>query len=95
MKLQSVANRPGAKEATDLLDIVSLTLDAVTGPASRSALATADPTLCRDALLHTRLWFEHRIDRTLRLVRSIPEGRDTQLDDVRLVGEILNATLEA
>jgi len=94
MKLQSVANRPGPKEATDLLDIVSLTLDTATGPASRSALATANPTLRRDALLHASLWFEDRIDRTLRLVRSIPEGRDTHLDDLRLVGELLRSPLE-
>lgn len=94
MKLQSVANRPQAKEATDLLDIVSLTLDTATGPASRSALATANPTLRRDALLHARMWFEDRIDRSLRLIRSIPEGRDTQLDDLRFVGELLHDTLE-
>jgi hypothetical protein len=95
MKLQSVMNRGRAKEATDLLDILQLTLDPATGPASRSALAEADPTLRQDALLHARLWFEDRVDRTLRLVRSIPEGRDMQLDDLRLVSELLQGTLEA
>lgn len=95
MKLQSVMNRRRAKEATDLLDIVQLSLDRATGPASRSALAEAHPTLRHDALLHSRLWFDDRVDRTLRLVRSAPEGRDTRLDDLHLVGELLRGALSS
>ncbi len=60
MKLQSIMNRGRAKEATDLLDIVRQSLDLTTGPASRSALTEADPTLRHDALLHAQLWFDDR-----------------------------------
>ncbi len=91
MKLQSIMNRGRVKEATDLLDIVAFTLDPVTGPTSRSQLADADRVLRGDALLHVQLWFEDRVDRSLRLVRNIPEGRE--LDDLRLVGDLLRGNL--
>jgi hypothetical protein len=95
MKLQSIMNRGRQKEVTDLLDIIRLSLDAIAGPASRTALENADKQLREDALLHARLWFIERADRTLRLVRAAPEGRDTDPDDVRLVGELLHSVLES
>lgn len=45
MKLQSIMNRGAAKEATDLLDIVRLTLDPECGATARLELAEAHPQL--------------------------------------------------
>ena len=93
MKLQSVMNREAKKEATDLLDMVRLVLDPVAGPVAREQLAAADGRLREDALLHASLWFDVRIARTLRIVRAVPEGRAIQLDDLRLVGELIHGSL--
>ena len=95
MKLQSIMNRGVAKEGTDLLDIVHLSLDPAAGHVSRSQLEAADPQLREDASLHANRWFEDQADRSLRLARAIPEGRDTQLDDLHLVGELLQSALTA
>lgn len=95
MKLQSIMNRGRDKEATDLLDIIQLTLDRTTGPAARAALAAADRQLRADAAQHADLWFRARVDRTLRLVRGIPEGAGLTRDDLDLVGELLAASLRA
>jgi hypothetical protein len=95
MKLQSIMNRGAAKEGTDLLDIVRLCLDPAAGPVLRSQLEAADPQLREDASLHARRWFEDHADRSLRLARAIPEGQDTQLDDLHLVGELLQSALTA
>ncbi|WP_325509995.1 hypothetical protein [Lentzea sp.] len=43
MKLQAVMNRTAAKEGTDLLDIMRITLDRNCGPVSRDQLESADP----------------------------------------------------
>ena len=94
MKLQSVMNRGAAKEGTDLLDITRITLDQTCGPISRDQLESADPKLRADALLHTQLWFERQEARTLTKIRAVPEGRDTEIDDVRLVGELLVGALD-
>lgn len=93
MKLQSSMNRGAAREATDVLDIVRLTLDPGCGEASRTELASAGDQLRQDALRHAHLWFNERADRTLRVVRKIPEGRDTTGDDLQLVGELLISAL--
>jgi hypothetical protein len=93
MKLQSVMNREAKKEATDLLDIVRLVLDPVAGPVAREQLATAHGRLREDALLHASLWFDARIRRTLRTVRAVPEGLEVQLDDLHLVGELIQGSL--
>ncbi len=94
MKLQSIMNRGAAKEGTDLLDIVRLTLDRSCGPASRDQLEAADRQLRADALLHARRWFHQAADRSLKKVRAVPEGRDLELDDMRLVGDLLVAALD-
>jgi hypothetical protein len=94
MKLQSIMNRGSAKEGTDLLDIVSLTLDPVAGLVVRRQLDAADSQLRRDASLHVTRSFVDGANRSLRLVRAIPEGRGTQLDDLRLVSELLRAVLD-
>lgn len=94
MKLQSIMNRGSAKEGTDLLDIVRITLDRNCGPRSRDQLEIADPQLRADALLHARRWFEQTADRSLRKIQKVPESGDVEIDDVRLVGELLVAALE-
>jgi hypothetical protein len=94
MKLQSIMNRGEAKEGTDLLDIVRLTLDRRCGPTSRGQLGAADRQLRTDALLHARRWFHQTADRSLMKIRAVPEGQDLELDDVRLVGDLLVAALE-
>lgn len=94
MKLQSIMDRPAVKEATDLLDIVRLTLDPRCGPTSRDQLEAADEQLRTDAALHARWWFHETADRSLRRIRAVPEGRDVELDDVRLVGDLLVAALD-
>jgi len=93
MKLQSIMNRGSAKEGTDLLDIIRLTLDQTVGPDVRRQLAGADAQLRQDAFNHAQLWFADRADRALRLVRAVPEGRDIQLDDLHLVGELIQGAL--
>lgn len=93
MKLQSIMNRGSAKEGTDLLDIVRITLDRRCGPASRDQLEAADSQLRADALLHTRRWFDQSADRSLARIRAVAEGSDIGIDDVRLVGDLLAAAL--
>lgn len=95
MKLQSIMNRGSAREGTDLLDIVRLTLDRRCGPVSRDQLEAADPQLRTDALLHTRRWFDQTAGRSLGRIRAVPEGSDVEVDDVRLVGDLLVAALES
>jgi hypothetical protein len=93
MKLQSIMNRGAAKEGTDLLDIVRITLDRTCGSRSRDQLESADPQLREDALLHAKRWFGHSADRSLSKIRAVPEGNDIEIDDVRLVGDLLVAAL--
>ncbi|MDI5974752.1 hypothetical protein [Amycolatopsis magusensis] len=94
MKLQSVMNRGAAKEGTDLLDIVRVTLDRTCGPTSRDQLESADARLRADALLHTQQWFGRFEAQSLRKIRAVPEGRDVEIDDVRLVGDLLSGALD-
>lgn len=89
MKLQSIMNRGAAKEGTDLLDIVRLSFDQGCGPISRMQLEQAEPQRRADALLHARHWFQDNADRSLAKVRAVFEGRDTELDDLHLVGDLL------
>jgi hypothetical protein len=93
MKLQSIMNRGSAKEGTDLLDIVRLCLDPAAGPVLRGQLTRADPRIRADAALHARRWFSERTVRSLGRVRGIPEGRGIELDDLHLVGELLDGVL--
>lgn len=94
MKLQAVMNRGAAKEGTDLLDIIRLTLDTQCGPASRGQLELADEQLRADALLHAQRWFHQHAARSLRKIQAVPEGRGIEADDLELVGELLTAALE-
>jgi hypothetical protein len=92
-QLQSIMNRGATKEGTDLLDIVRLSLDPTAGPVLRSQLEAADPQLRED--VNAGCWFDDHAHRSLRLARAIPEGRDTKLDDLHLVGELLQSALIA
>ena len=83
-----------AKEASDLLDIVRLTLDRTAGTLVREQLSSADVQLRADSLLHARLWFVTNAARSLVRVRSVPEGRSTMRDDIELVGELLIEALK-
>jgi hypothetical protein len=93
MKLQSVMNRLVEKERTDLLDIIRLTLDPVTGPVARAQLRETHSQLRADAVLHARRWFIEQKNRTIRLIRGIPEGADVDDDTIELVAELLLAEL--
>lgn len=93
MKLQSTFDRGADKEATDLLDIVRLTLDRECGPTARSQLAGAADQLKKDVAQHVDFCFESRRPRTLKLIQQVPEGRDTELDDLALVHELLTQTV--
>ncbi len=93
MKLQSIMNRGSEKEGTDLLDIIRLCLDPAAGPVLRAQLAHADPRIRADAARHAQRWFNDHAVRSLRRVRGIPEGRNTELDDLHLVGELLGGVL--
>ncbi|HEY2701880.1 MAG TPA: hypothetical protein VGJ45_40945 [Pseudonocardiaceae bacterium] len=92
-KLQALPNRGSAKEATDLLDIVRLTLDPRVGTMVRTQFAEANSQLRADALLHVRRWFADRADRSLRLIRSTPEGRSIDIDQLTLISELLIASM--
>lgn len=94
MKLQSVMNRGRAKEGTDLLDIIRVTLDRTSGPTARDQLGAAGAQLRADARLHALRWFDEGAGRSLRIVRAVPEGRDVERDDLRLVGELLVSALD-
>lgn len=93
MKLQAIMNRGAAKEATDLLDIIRLCLEPATRTVLLEQLANADDLLRADAARHAHRWFDHHAVRSLRLIRAIPEGRDTEIDDLHLVGELLQGVL--
>ncbi|WP_067655318.1 hypothetical protein [Nocardia harenae] len=93
MKLQSAIDRGTRKEATDLLDIVRLSTDRACGATARAQLAAAGEVLRRDAVLHLDLFFDQRVQRTSKLIREVPEGRDAELDDLVLVHELLSAAL--
>lgn len=95
MKLQSVVNRPAAKESTDLLDIVRLVLDQECGPAVSDQLRAADAGLRADALLHAEQWFGRSADRSHRRIRAVPSADDLEVDDVRLVGDLLAEALRS
>lgn len=94
MKLQSAMDRGAAKEGTDLLDIMRITLDRTCGPASRDQLESADDQLRADALVHARRWFDGLATSSLSKIRAVPEGRDVDIDDVRLVGDLLVGALD-
>lgn len=92
-KLQALPNRSAAKESTDLLDIVRLTLDQATGSVVRAQLAGAEPQLREDASLHVQRWFVDNAERSLRFIHRTAMGSEIDRDTLALVGELLLASL--
>jgi hypothetical protein len=93
MKLQSLPNRPGDKEATDLFDIFRLMLDRSTAAHARSQLSGATTQIREDALRHAELWFVRNSSSSAVRIRRIPEGHEMTTEDVLFVGELLSETL--
>jgi len=93
MKLQATFDRGKAKEGTDLLDIVRLTLDQQSGPTVRDQLSLAAPQLAQDIAQHVEFCLNRRADRSLSLIKAIPEGADVHLDDLHLAAELLIGAL--
>jgi len=71
-----------------LLDFVRLTLDRTTGTPARQQLSSADPQLRADSLLHAQIWVVKNAVRSLKRVRTVPEGHSMTRDDIDLVGEL-------
>ena len=88
MKLQAVMNRSTAKQGTDLLDLVRLTLDRSAGPDARAQLAEVDSGMAADIALHVDLWFVRRRRQSLDLIKR-SGGADIETDDIDLVAELL------
>ena len=93
MKLQATFDRGKAKEGTDLLDVVRLTLDPQSGPAVREQLSRTEPPIVGDIARHVGFCFGTRAERSLALINAIPEGADLSLDDIHLTAELLNGAL--
>lgn len=94
MKLQAIMNRPAAKEGTDLLDIVRLTLDSVTGPPARTELREAGARIRQDAALHARKWFVDQRVNTVQRINAVSPGDEIDMDTVGLVADLLLGELE-
>ena len=90
MKLQSVMNRPAAKQGTDLLDIVRLTLDPATRPQALTQVGGVDASTAHDIDLHVGLWFARKRQQALRWIGAAGGG-DVLADDLELVAELLSA----
>jgi hypothetical protein len=93
MKLQATFDRSKAKEGTDLLDIVRLTLDQQSGLTVREQLSLAESQLAQDIAQHVDFCLNARADRSLSLINAIPEGADLRLDDIHLAAELLSRAL--
>lgn len=92
MKLQAVMDRGSAKQATDLLDIVRLTLDPDARDRMLIQLSESDRSMARDIALHVDLWLTKNRTQSLRWIQSTA-SEDVTLDDLELVGELLSGAL--
>jgi hypothetical protein len=92
MKLQAVMDRGSAKQATDLLDIVRLTLDPDARDRMLIQLSESDRSMARDIALHVDLWLTKNRAQSLRWIQSTA-SEDVTLDDLELVGELLSGAL--
>ncbi|HEY6798908.1 MAG TPA: nucleotidyl transferase AbiEii/AbiGii toxin family protein [Kineosporiaceae bacterium] len=90
MKLQAVMNRSANKQGTDILDIVRLALDRVTGPDALAQISDVAQPVASDIALHVDLWLVRRREQALRWVRAAG-GVDVTIDDLDLVAELLLA----
>jgi hypothetical protein len=90
MKLQAVMNRSVNKQGTDILDIVRLALDQVTGPDALAQISAVAQPVASDIALHVDLWFVRRREQALRWLRAVG-GADVTVDDLDLVAELVLA----
>jgi hypothetical protein len=93
MKLQAVMNRSVDKQGTDLLDIVRLALDPVTGPDALAQTSQVARPMADDIAQHVDLWLVRRREQALRWTRAAG-GIDITADDLDLVAELLLAACE-
>lgn len=56
-------------------------------------MGAADPRLRADAARDAELWFRGRVDRSLRRVRMLSEGRHLDMGTLSLVGDLLQGSL--
>lgn len=89
MKLQSVMNRPAAKEGTDLLDIVRLLLDRSTRTVAVEQLGEAGSVMMGDVRRHADLWFTRNRERTIRRIRAVNGGAEVDEATLDIVSALL------
>ena len=68
---------------------MSLSLDPATGASCRDQLGSADQQLRDDCQQHLDFWFETNDRRSLKQLRRTPQGEHYNLDDLKLVDELL------
>ena len=90
MTLQAVLNRSATKQGTDILDVVRLALDQVTGPDALAQIGGVAQPVASDIAGHVDLWLVRRREQALRWVRAAG-GVDVAVDDLDLVAELLLA----
>lgn len=86
-------NRSVDKQGTDLRDIVRLTLDSETRTTALNQIGEVEDPIARDIAMHVDLWLVRRKDQSLRWIRGTGD-RDTTVDDLNLVAELLLAARE-
>jgi hypothetical protein len=94
MKLKASIDRPAAKEATDLLDVVRLMTDPGTAALVMADFDQADPQLVEDVALHAKLKFRDKISTTRRLIRTLG-ARATSVDLIEGTGDLLDGMLHS
>lgn len=93
MKLQALMDRTGAKQGTDLLDIVRLTVDRGAQAETLAQLAAVEGTIAADVRLHIEHWLIKQRHQSLRSIRSTG-AIDIELDDLDLVAELLMEAID-
>jgi hypothetical protein len=94
MKLKASVDRPAAKEATDLLDVVRLMTDPGTAALVMAEFEQADPQLVQDVALHAKRKFRDEILNTRRLIRSVG-GRALSVDLIDGTGDLLEVMVHS
>lgn len=92
MKLQAIDNRSGDKQGTDLLDIVRLTLDPVTGRTAIAQLRSVDLSMALDVDRHVERWFEAKRSWSLSRIHAVG-GTAVVDDDLAVVHDLLRTAV--
>lgn len=93
MKLQSVMNRSGDKQGTDLLDVVRLALDQGARPAVLAQIGEVHSSVAADIAIHVDLWLVRRRAQVLPWIHGAG-GQDLSGDDLAIVAELLLSACE-